>query len=79
MVKRLYDIYLKQTGDAINKVRVTSAGTYASEMENSVVFGGEFPDGSSGNTHMSNEYGSEDAFIRSIGIYAEAFYELSEL
>jgi succinyl-diaminopimelate desuccinylase len=79
MVKKLYDIYLKHTGDTINKVRVTSAGTYASEMENSVVFGGEFPDGSSGNTHMNNEYGSEDAFIRSIGIYAEAFYELSEL
>lgn len=79
MVKKLYEIYLKHTGDNVNKVRVTSAGTYASEMENSVAFGGEFPDGSSGNVHMSNEYGSENAFIRSIGIYAEAFYELSQL
>jgi succinyl-diaminopimelate desuccinylase len=79
MIKRLYEIYLKHSGDTINKVRVTSAGTYASEMENTVVFGGEFPDGSSGNTHMNDEYASENAFIRSIGIYAEAIYELSEL
>jgi succinyl-diaminopimelate desuccinylase len=79
IVKTLYNIYLKHTGDTVNKIRVTSAGTYAALMENSVVFGGEFPDGSSGNTHMANEYGSEDAFIKSIGMYAEAFYELSNL
>lgn len=79
LVKKLYNIYAKHTGDTINKVRVTSAGTYASEMENSVIFGGEFPDGSSGNAHMANEFGSEDAFIKSIGIYAEALYELCKL
>lgn len=79
LVKKLYSIYLKHTEDTINKVRVTSAGTYAAEMENSVVFGCEFPDGSSGNTHMAQEYGSEDAFIKAIGIYAEALYELSML
>jgi len=79
MVKKLYNIYVKHTGDTVNKVRVTSAGTYASEMTNSVVFGGEFPDGSSGNVHMDDEFGSENAFIRSIGIYAEALYELCKL
>ncbi|GLC29402.1 Sapep family Mn(2+)-dependent dipeptidase [Clostridium omnivorum] len=79
LVKKLYNIYVKHTGDITNKVRVTSAGTYASEMKNSVIFGGEFPNGSSGNAHMANEYGSEDAFIKSIGIYAEAFYELCKL
>jgi succinyl-diaminopimelate desuccinylase len=79
LVKQLYNIYVKHTGDTINKVRVTNAGTYASEMKNSVIFGGEFPDGSSGNAHIANEFGSEDAFIKSIGIYAEAFYELCKL
>jgi succinyl-diaminopimelate desuccinylase len=79
LVKTLYNIYVKHTGDTVNKVRTTSAGTYAALMQNSVVFGGEFPDGSSGNVHMTEEYGSLDAFIKSIGIYAEAFYELSRL
>ena len=79
LVKKLYEIYLKHTEDTENAVRVTSAGTYAAEMENSVVFGGEFPDGSSGNAHTAQEYGSEDAFIKSIGIYAEALYELCNL
>lgn len=79
LVETLYNVYLKHTGDNKNKVRTTSAGTYASEMENSVVFGGEFPWGFSGNAHMQNEYGNEDEFIKSIGIYAEAFYELCRL
>lgn len=79
LVRKLYQIYLKHTGDSENPIRVTSAGSYAAEMENSVIFGGEFPDGSSGNTHMAGEYGSEDAFIKSIGIYAEALWELGNL
>lgn len=79
LVRKLYEVYVKHTGDRENPVRVTSAGTYAAEMENAVVFGGEFPDGSAGNAHMVGEYGSEDAFIKSIGIYAEALWELANL
>jgi len=79
LVKKLYQIYLKHTGDTENAVRVTSAGTYAAEMINSVVFGGEFPGGASGNAHMAGEHGSEEEFIKSIGIYAEALYELCTL
>lgn len=79
LVKKLYDIYVKHTGDLANKVRVTSAGTYASEMSNSVIFGCEFPDGSAGSTHEKNEFGSINAFVKAIGIYAEALYELSNL
>ena len=45
LVKKLYEVYLKHTGDIDNPVRVTSARDYAAEMENSVVFGGEFPNG----------------------------------
>lgn len=79
LVKKLYEIYVKHTGDIKNPIRVTSAGTYAAEMENSVIFGGEFPDGSAGHTHMAGEYASEDAFIKAIGIYAEALWELGNL
>lgn len=79
LVKKLYDIYVKHTGDLVNEVRVTSAGTYASEMNNSVIFGCEFPDNSAGNTHEKNEFGSINAFVKAIGIYAEALYELSNL
>ncbi len=79
LVRTLYDIYIKHTGDRETPIRVTSAGTYAAEMENSVIFGGEFPDGSAGNTHMAGEYGSEDAFIKAIGIYAEALWVLGNL
>jgi succinyl-diaminopimelate desuccinylase len=79
LVRKLYEIYVKHTGDRENPIRVTSAGTYAAEMENSVIFGGEFPDESAGNAHMAGEYGSEDAFIKTIGIYAEALWELGNL
>jgi succinyl-diaminopimelate desuccinylase len=79
LVRKLYEIYVKHTGDRENPIRVTSAGTYAAEMDNSVIFGGEFPDGSAGNAHMAGEYGSEDAFIKAIGIYAEALWELGNL
>ncbi len=79
LVQKLYEIYVKHTGDRKNPIRVTSAGTYAAEMENSVIFGGEFPDESAGNAHMAGEYGSEDAFIKAIAIYAEALWELGNL
>lgn len=79
LVQKLYEIYVKHTGDRKNPIRVTSAGTYAAEMENSVIFGGEFPDESAGNAHMAGEYGSEDAFIKTIAIYAEALWELGNL
>ncbi|EGO65018.1 Sapep family Mn(2+)-dependent dipeptidase [Acetonema longum] len=78
-VKKLYNVYVKHTGDTRHPIRVTSAGTYAAEMGNAVVFGGEFPDGSAGNAHMAGEYGSEAAFIKAIGIYAEALWELGNL
>lgn len=76
IVKTLHDIYIKYSGDLKNDVRVTSAGSYASEMNNSVIFGCEFPDGSFGNVHSANEFASLDRFITSIAIYAEAIVEL---
>ncbi len=76
LVRSLHDIYVKYSGDLKNNVRVTSAGSYASEMHNSVIFGCEFPDGSFGNVHSANEFASLDRFITAISIYAEAIITL---
>ncbi|MCC0714865.1 Sapep family Mn(2+)-dependent dipeptidase [Clostridioides sp. ES-S-0077-01] len=76
LVKSLHDIYIRYSGDLKNDVRVTSAGSYASEMNNSVIFGCEFPDGSFGNVHSANEFASLDRFINAIAIYADAIIAL---
>ncbi|MCC0664242.1 Sapep family Mn(2+)-dependent dipeptidase [Clostridioides sp. ZZV15-6597] len=76
LVESLHEIYVKYSGDSKSVVRVTSAGSYAAEMKNSVIFGCEFPDGSFGNVHSANEFASLDRFITAIGIYAEAIVTL---
>ena len=79
LVHTLHEIYTRHTGDKNHPSRTTGAGSYASAMQNAVIFGCEFPDGSSGNTHSADEYGSLCRFISAIGIYAEALYRLANL
>lgn len=79
LVQTLHEIYTRHTGDTHHPSRTTGAGSYASAMQNAVIFGCEFPDGSSGNTHSADEYGSLSRFISAIGIYAEALYRLANL
>lgn len=79
LVRTLHDIYVRHTGDRSHPSRTTGAGSYASEMRNAVIFGCEFPDGSSGNTHGADEFGSLCRFISAIGMYAEALYQLANL
>lgn len=79
LVKKLHHIFIKHTGDTERKVRVTSAGTYASEMKNAVVFGAEFGDGSSGNVHGANEYMEIERLLQAMAIYTEAMIELSNM
>lgn len=79
LVQTLHEIYTRHTGDKHHPSRTTGAGSYASAMQNAVIFGCEFPDGSSGNTHGADEYGSLCRFISAIGIYAEALYRLANL
>ncbi len=76
LVKKLHEIYMKYTKDISNKIRVTNAGSYASEMRNAVIFGCEFLDGSSGNVHMCNEYASLEKLNLAICIYKEAMITL---
>lgn len=79
LVHTLHDIYVRHTGDTSHPSRTTGAGSYASEMRNAVIFGCEFPDGSSGNTHGADEYGSLCRFVSAIGMYADALYQLANL
>lgn len=67
----MYDIYIKYFGDLKNDVRVISVGSYVFEMNNLVIFGCEFFDGSFGNVYSVNEFVSLDRFIIVIGIYVE--------
>ncbi|PBI81282.1 hypothetical protein A9993_16770 [Rahnella victoriana] len=79
LVQTLHEIYTRHTGDHHHPSRTTGAGSYASAMQNAVIFGCEFPDGSSGNTHGADEYGSLCRFISATGMYAEALYRLANL
>lgn len=76
LVKKLHEIYAKYSNDTESVVRVTSAGSYASEMRNSVIYGCEFLDGSFGNVHQPNEYASLEKLTLAISIYAEAIITL---
>lgn len=76
LVKSLHDIYTRYSNDLESEVRVTSAGSYASEMNNAVIFGCEFPDGGFGNVHQANEFASLEKLKLSISIYAEAIVTL---
>lgn len=79
LVKKLHEIYINYSKDSKSKVRVTSAGTYASEMKNSVAFGAEFGDESSGNVHSANEYIEVKRLFQSAAIYAQAIYEMANM
>lgn len=76
LVKGLHNIYKRYSNDFKTEVRVTSAGSYASEMNNAVIFGCEFLDGSFGNVHQANEFASLEKLKLAISIYAEAIITL---
>lgn len=76
LVKNLHEIYIKYSNDTNSKVRVTSAGSYASEMNNAVIYGCEFLDGTFGNIHQSDEFASLEKLNLAISIYAEAIVTL---
>lgn len=76
LVKTLHDIYIKYSEDTKSVIRVTSAGSYASEMNNAVIYGCEFPSGGFGNIHQDNEFASLEKLTISISIYADAIVSL---
>lgn len=75
LVKALYDVYVAETNDNINKPMTIGGGTYAKLFDNCVAFGPVFP-GADDVIHAPNEYISIDDFYKNIIIYAKAIYEL---
>lgn len=76
MVKELMELYQKMGGDPADPCRLTSAGTYMSELENTVIFGMESAHGGSGNIHGANEFITEKQVRFGLEIYKAALLEM---
>lgn len=79
LVQTLMSIYQNHTGDYVSKPRITSAGTYASELDNTVIFGMESPFGNSGNVHKENEFIHAKQLLLGIEIYEKAIIKLANM
>ena len=77
-IKKLYEVYVEETGDTKNKPMAIGGGTYAKEAKNTVAFGSCFP-GKVDHIHEENEKIDLDDFYSSIPIYAHAIYALGKL
>ena len=76
MVVQLMNLYHEMGGDPSEPCRLTSAGTYMSELENTVIFGMESAHGGSGNIHGANEFISEEQVQFGMEIYQRALLEM---
>lgn len=77
-IKKLYDVYVEETGDTEHKPMAIGGGTYAKEATNTVAFGSCFP-GKIDHIHEANEKIDLDDFYNSMPIYAHAIYALGTL
>lgn len=78
LVEGLYQIYVKHTGDTINKPITIGGGTYARALKKAVAFGMEMP-GDETVAHQRDEYLKLDAFFQAILIYLDAILYLGEI
>lgn len=77
LVNNLLEVYKNYTGDNDSIVRITSGGTYASALENTVIYGAEFPKTPATGVHGKNEsVGKEDLLLAS-QIYEAALLKLA--
>lgn len=77
-IKKLYEVYVEETGDLEHKPMTIGGGTYAKEAKNTVAFGSCFP-GKIDHIHEPNEKIDLEDFFNSIPIYAHAIYALGNL
>lgn len=77
-IKALYNAYVEETGDTVNKPKAIGGGTYAKEAKNTIAFGSCFP-GKVDHIHEANEKIDLEDFYKSIPIYAHAIYVLGNL
>lgn len=78
LVKLLYEAYVKNTGDNVNKPFTIGGGTYASILERAVAFGMMMPYEEE-LCHQRNEYLNLDTLFKGILIYIDAMLSLGEV
>ena len=76
--KLLYEAYVKNTGDDVNKPFTIGGGTYASILEKAVAFGMMMPYEEE-LCHQRNEYLNLDTLFKGILIYIDAMLALGEV
>jgi len=77
-IQALYETYVRETGDTVNKPMTIGGGTYAKECKNVVAFGSNFP-GKEDFIHSPDEKIDLEDLTLSVAIYADAIYSLGNL
>lgn len=78
LVVKLYDSYVRNTNDYINKPFTVGGGTYASVLDKAVAFGMGFP-GEVELAHQPNECLDIDSLIKGVKIYLDAILSIGEI
>ncbi len=78
LVKLLYQAYVKNTADHINKPFTVGGGTYASVLKKGVAYGMGFPNEVE-LAHQPDEYLEIDSLLKGILIYIDAILLLGEI
>ena len=78
LVRKLYEAYVKGTGDTVNRPVTIGGGTYAKAFKNVVAFGPEFP-GMEYNIHMNDEFMPLETLRTALKTYVYAIMALLEV
>ena len=78
LVKLLYEAYVKNTGDTINKPFTVGGGTYAGILDKGVAYGMGFP-GELDLAHQKDECLAIESLLKGILIYIDAILSLGEI
>lgn len=78
LVIKLYDAYVKNTGDTMHKPFTVGGGTYAGVLKKGVAYGMLFPNEEE-LAHQKDEYVSIDSLLKAILIYIDAILALGEI
>jgi succinyl-diaminopimelate desuccinylase len=76
--RTLLRVYQEETQDYQTQPNTMGGGTYARATPRSIAFGAQFPAGTDGPAHESDERISIENLIRATKIYAHALYELAK-
>ena len=78
MIQTLYNAYVEESGDTVNKPMTIGGGTYAKEAKNIVAFGSNFP-GKVDHIHEPDEKIDLEDVKKSIQLYARAIHDLGNM